>query len=784
MLNLPQIRSSLKEISKFKIVSLLPKFLSSIPCFLPVCLLLVGFINSISLAQSDIDHKHDSLVSALTQKMPDTSKLKIHIWLMKFGSAESHERHKVQAQKMVAKLDDEKWGYHVKYAQVWYLNRINEIKEANKQIRELISSLKPKNYKALLAQCYMLESEILIKIGEFTKAKESAGHARSIFKKFAIHTELGRAIYFLSVATRNEGNPDLALRLIDTASQYIREHNRILRSSLYNNKGRIYRGMGNYDSAFVAYQTVLRIVKETDDQVLLSTTYNNLGNVAHSRGNLDSALAFYLKSLSIKEQLEDARGLCIAYHNVGTVRVDLKNFSQAEIDFQKSMQLADKLDFNILKVHNCMRLGNIFFQRKAYAPADSFYRQAITQSRSMNFTNGVIDGLINRADILKSQTYYTEAIDILLEGIALATSSKQKVLRGKGIVSLAEAYSMMQLAPQLYGNKVSVNYPNVDIEALFKQGAQLAQETGNYQGIESSLLALKRYYRNTNQYRKEADIAGRYIQFKDSLFNKQSAESLSELQTKYEVSQKEREIALLQKENELRIIKTRATKMRYYWILLSLGFLGVLGFMFFRNRQKRVRLAEIEALRTKISNDLHDDVGSMLTGLAMQSELLELTAAEKDRSSLQKIHEMSRDAMSRIRDAVWAMDANKDNWDALVDRMKDHAELLIGPSDFHYTFDIQTQGFKMLSPLKRQQLFLIYKEAVANAVKHSNGNKIDIQLVVEKQITRLLIKDNGRVESMKSSGLGINSMKKRAEKIDAELTLNTEDGFAVLVETK
>ncbi len=54
----------------------------------------------------------------------------------------------------------------------------------------------------------------------------------------------------------------------------------------------------------------------------------------------------------------------------------------------------------------------------------------------------------------------------------------------------------------------------------------------------------------------------------------------------------------------------------------------------------------MERLRTKISSDLHDDVGGLLSGLAMQTELLEYTAAEKDKPKLKRISDMSRNPMA------------------------------------------------------------------------------------------------------------------------------------------
>jgi len=95
-----------------------------------------------------------------------------------------------------------------------------------------------------------------------------------------------------------------------------------------------------------------------------------------------------------------------------------------------------------------------------------------------------------------------------------------------------------------------------------------------------------------------------------------------------------------------------------------------ISYTFFQTQLER-RLA-VERLRTKISSDLHDDVGSILTGLAMQSEILSHTTSnEKEKNRIERIGEMSRSAMSRMRDTVWVLDARKDNWGSVKARMQE-----------------------------------------------------------------------------------------------------------------
>ena len=99
----------------------------------------------------------------------------------------------------------------------------------------------------------------------------------------------------------------------------------------------------------------------------------------------------------------------------------------------------------------------------------------------------------------------------------------------------------------------------------------------------------------------------------------------------------------------------------------------MLSFLFSYLYFQKKHTQKLEELRVKISSDLHDDVGSMLSALAMQAELLEMKASETNKPRASRIAEMSRDAMALMRDTVWAIDARKDKWESLVDRLNEHA---------------------------------------------------------------------------------------------------------------
>jgi len=199
------------------------------------------------------------------------------------------------------------------------------------------------------------------------------------------------------------------------------------------------------------------------------------------------------------------------------------------------------------------------------------------------------------------------------------------------------------------------------------------------------------------------------------------------------------------------------------------------------------QVLKVERLRIKISNDLHDDVGGMLSGLAMQSELLALNAEEDTRQRLDRISNLSRRAMSRMRDTVWAIDIRKDKLTNLIERMREHAEETLSPRNIHH--EISVEGInpdKTLDTEVRQNLYLISKEAITNVAKHSNGDLVTISLLQNVEGFSLSIQDNGIVhaKNYKTTGQGQSSMRMRAEAIGGQLSVEKGQGYQVEITMK
>ncbi|MCK5076365.1 MAG: hypothetical protein KAR38_08310, partial [Calditrichia bacterium] len=145
-------------------------------------------------------------------------------------------------------------------------------------------------------------------------------------------------------------------------------------------------------------------------------------------------------------------------------------------------------------------------------------------------------------------------------------------------------------------------------------------------------------------------------------------------------------------------------------------------------RMRVRRLIDMERLRIRIASDLHDDIGSSLTHIAIYSEMIQ--TADKPEKVLplsQKIGNISRDIISTMSDVVWSIDARNDKVKDLIDRMHNVAFTTLNVKNIKVEFS--QDGLEIEKNIAidiRQNIFLIFKEAVNNIAKHSNAAYVNI----------------------------------------------------------
>ncbi|GAB3833838.1 hypothetical protein GCM10028821_27560 [Hymenobacter jeollabukensis] len=234
--------------------------------------------------------------------------------------------------------------------------------------------------------------------------------------------------------------------------------------------------------------------------------------------------------------------------------------------------------------------------------------------------------------------------------------------------------------------------------------------------------------------------------------------------------------------NQLRVpLRVEAVWWRQPWAwLLAAGLVGATLYGLHRRRLARVR--QVERLRSRIAADLHDEVGTLLTRVSLQAELLRQQPAEAG-PVLERLLSNSRQAAGTMRDIVWGIDAQADTVGALLDRMRDHLDQSAAPAGL--ATELHVRGLRDAQPLPpelRQHLYLIFKEAVSNAARHAQGaSRLDVTLARESGWLTLLVQNDGQPTGAATrSGMGRRNMQQRAGLLGGTLVAEARpQGFVV-----
>jgi ligand-binding sensor domain-containing protein len=223
--------------------------------------------------------------------------------------------------------------------------------------------------------------------------------------------------------------------------------------------------------------------------------------------------------------------------------------------------------------------------------------------------------------------------------------------------------------------------------------------------------------------------------------------------------------------------------MQWWFILFIVTVLVGIIWLFYNYYRAR-KLIDIERIRVRIASDLHDDVGASLTEVALQSDFLQASKLDPEfKQSLEHIGKQCRRIVTSLDDIVWSIDARNDTLGDLTDRMQDYILNVLEPRNFlvEYDFEDLRMENKLEVPVK-ENLYLIFKEAVNNISKYSNGNKVEIKMNTKNGDFNFNIYDNGTSgKGNKKTGHGLRNMEMRAKRIGADIDVSTKNGFTVSI---
>lgn len=211
------------------------------------------------------------------------------------------------------------------------------------------------------------------------------------------------------------------------------------------------------------------------------------------------------------------------------------------------------------------------------------------------------------------------------------------------------------------------------------------------------------------------------------------------------------------------------------WWFVTLIVIAVAFLIYYLGTTRVKSELEIERLKLKIASDLHDNIGAGLTEISILSELAERNENKSStlvKQDLQKISNTARLLVDSMSDIVWVVNPQRDSLYDLILKLKDSYNEFFGSIGISFHVNNVDKSDDIKLPMEyKQNLLLLFKEAINNSIKHSGCKKITLEAFYENDTVKIILKDDGRGFDLNhiKFGNGIKNMEARAKKINGTL---------------
>jgi signal transduction histidine kinase/ligand-binding sensor domain-containing protein len=234
------------------------------------------------------------------------------------------------------------------------------------------------------------------------------------------------------------------------------------------------------------------------------------------------------------------------------------------------------------------------------------------------------------------------------------------------------------------------------------------------------------------------------------------------------------------------------------WWFAALVFLclaGLLRRIHVYQRKRREHFQQVEAEkklalemeRQRIARDMHDDLGSGLSALNLLTELArQKSTNRKVREEIEGIGRQTQELSVRIREIVWTINSRNDSLENMLSYLHQHAVSFFEPTGIQLNAhwpehipDIKIPGEN------RRHLYLAFKEALHNIVKHSGATEVWIDFCLEGSRLEVSVRDNGKgfdiAHNIYASGSGLKNMAERMKQAGGRFQIASGPGGTALI---
>jgi signal transduction histidine kinase len=227
-----------------------------------------------------------------------------------------------------------------------------------------------------------------------------------------------------------------------------------------------------------------------------------------------------------------------------------------------------------------------------------------------------------------------------------------------------------------------------------------------------------------------------------------------------------------------------------WWFICSLGSIFfVIVIAVVKQSQRQLYMKQIVELehqnaiekeRLRISRDLHDELGTGLS-LIMLNTSMALSSNNNKllHKNLSVISKNSKELYENMNNLIWLLRSDNQTFDNLFARIREKMSEILEEASYNYSITLpEFSGGRLITREACREIFLIIKEAVNNSIKHSKGSKIQLDVIITTSNLIIIVIDDGvgfNLNNLDRPGSGIFNMKSRTENFEGNFLVSTSD---------
>ncbi|RAJ10761.1 tetratricopeptide repeat protein [Chitinophaga skermanii] len=548
---------------------------------------------------------------------------------------------------------------------------------------------------------------------------------------------------------------------------------------------------GAFQEALAVAEDALSIFLSLHDEQQAIVAYNNVGNEHQKLGNLQAAVENYLKAIALSDKLKDRPHARILYNNVASVFLSLDEYDKSLLYAKKGYEVAVQLKDTFGLASSLVNVGFAQARTGQTTQAVLTFRNVVTLGHILDDNTLVLDGLINiasiEADMLQrldvAQQIYGKILAITdtfpsaehrLYGLLGTGQTLHKLKRYRE----ADQYIMESIA---LAKKMHASY---ELKDAFLTASE------NKEALAEPLAALG--------FRKE------YEQVKDSLLSIDTRQNVHQLEIQYATARKDKDLAQKQLELTKMDLQIQAKNKWLTIALLALSFLVIIAIIIvgkFRDRQ-RLHLEKLQTIRkqrevqvleaivqgeererSRISKDLHDGVGGLLSAVKMH-----FSAVKHEMPLLKSVggytHAMRLldEAVQEIRKTAHNLMPETLSRYGLTEALHRFCKNVSHGQTLQITF-FAANNLVRFNPNFELSIYRVVQELVNNIVKHAHASQALVQLSLHGSLLSITVEDDGigYEDDAAKNGMGLQSLQARMKALQGSVVVETALGVGTTV---